>query len=97
MAMDDLRLARIEAHVEGVKEELDKVGDALITLARMEERLVTLFKRMDTHMEDTKSLTNRIAVLEKSNVAGGVWGHIGEKVLWAVIGGAVAWIVKNGV
>lgn len=94
--MDDLRLARIEANVEGVKEELDKVGDALITLARMEERLITLFKRMDTHMEDTKSLTNRIAALEKVTSTTTVWGYIGDKLLWIIVGGVVAWLVKNG-
>lgn len=94
--MDDLRLARIEAHVEGVKQELDKVGDALVTLARLDERLVTLFKRMDGHMEEIKGLTNRVSVLEKTHVAGGVWGYIGEKLLWIVIGGSIAWIVKVG-
>lgn len=95
--MDDLRLARIEANVEGVKQELDKVGDALVTLARLDERLVTLFKRMDSHMEDMRGLTARISALEKNSIAGGVWGYIGEKLLWVAVGGAIAWIVKNGV
>ena len=42
--MDDqtTRLNRIE-------EKLDKVGEAIISLARMEERMITLFRRMDNY------------------------------------------------
>lgn len=41
--MDDqtTRLNRIE-------EKLDKVSEAIVSLARMEERMITLFKRMDS-------------------------------------------------
>lgn len=92
--MDDLRLARIEANVEGVREELDKVGDALITLARMDERLVTLFKRMDTHIEDVKAINARLAALERNSIAGGVWGYIGDKLLWLAVGAAITIFVK---
>lgn len=92
--MDDGRLARIEANVEGVKQELDKVGDALITLARMDERLVTLFKRMDNHMEDVKSINARLTALEKNSIAGGVWGYIGDKMLWLAMGAGIAVLAK---
>lgn len=39
---DDDRLDRIER-------KLDTMAEAIITLARMEERMVTLFRRMDSY------------------------------------------------
>ncbi len=42
---DDARLARIEA-------KLDQMGEAIVSLARVEERMVTLFNRLDAIDED---------------------------------------------
>ena len=39
----DLRLNRIE-------EKLDKVGEAIISMARMEEKMITLFKIGRAHV-----------------------------------------------
>jgi len=49
--MDDqtTRLNRIE-------EKLDKVGEAIISLARMEERMITLFRRMDNYDQNHNTL-----------------------------------------
>lgn len=40
--MEEQRLARIE-------QKLDKLSEAVISLARMEERIIILFNRMDTY------------------------------------------------
>jgi hypothetical protein len=45
--MEDLRLSRIES-------KLDKLADAVVSLARMEERMLTLFKRIDQYEETNK-------------------------------------------
>ena len=39
---DDLRLSRIE-------EKLDKLADAVVSLARMEERMLSIFKRIEKY------------------------------------------------
>lgn len=36
-----------EARLERIEKKLDEVGQAIVALARMEERMITLFKRMD--------------------------------------------------
>jgi len=95
--MSEERLARIEVNVDGIKTELDKVSEALVTMARLDERLVTLFKRMDTHMEDVKALAVRISALERNSSSQDVWGYIGDKFLWVAVGGFVAWLLKTQV
>lgn len=88
--MSEERLTRIEG-------KLDTLAEAVVSLARMEERMITLFKRMDKYEEILSKMADRLAALEKSNVAGGVWGYIGDKALWLAVGGIIAWIVKKGV
>ena len=46
--MTEDRLTRIE-------DKLDKLSNAVVTLARMEERMITVFKRMD-HIDDQQRL-----------------------------------------
>lgn len=83
--MDDqtVRLNRIE-------EKVDKVGEAVISLARMEEKMITLFKRMDTYDENQKTLDGRVAGVELK-VASGAWI---EKLIFLVIGAVIAYLVK---
>ena len=38
--MEDERLSRMET-------KIDKLSEAVITMARMEERMITVFKRLD--------------------------------------------------
>lgn len=86
--MTEDRLDRIETKV-------DKLAEAVISLARMEERMVTLFKRMDAYDAAQSKISDRIASLEKHTVVGSVWGYIGDKVLWLAAGGIITWFVKT--
>lgn len=85
--MDDqtTRLNRIE-------EKLDKVGEAIISLARMEERMITLFKRMDTYDQQQIALELRVNNIEVKN-AGGAWV---ERVVWLIVGGLVMGTIYFG-
>ena len=85
--MSEERLSRIET-------KLDTLAEAVVSLARMEERMVTLFRRMDKYDEQQTKSLDRLLVLEKSHIAGGVWGYIGDKALWLAVGGLIAWAVK---
>lgn len=86
--MSEERLSRIE-------DKLDKMSEAITLLARMEERMVTLFKRMDKYDENHSKLTDRISAVEKVTVQRGVIYQILDKLFWIVIGAAVAYIVKT--
>lgn len=86
--MSEERLSRIE-------DKLDKMSEAITLLARMEERMVTLFKRMDKYDETHSKLTDRISAVEKVTVQRGVVYTFLDKILWVVIGAGFAYIVKS--
>ena len=81
--MDESRLIRIENKV-------DKLSEAVISLARMEERMITLFKRMDAYESDQSALGNRVAEVEKITASRGAIFRLVDKLVWIVIGIVVA-------
>jgi hypothetical protein len=85
--MDDqtTRLNRIE-------EKLDKVGEAIISLARMEERMVTLFGRMDIYDKRQNTIEERVTKIEVTH-AGSAWV---ERIVWLIVGGLVMGTIYFG-
>ena len=81
---DDARLARIET-------KLDTVSDAIVALARMEERMITLFKRMDTLDAEQSGHSRRIALVESKVGSNGASLRFAERCFWIVISGGVAY------
>ena len=81
--------------------KLDRVSDAIVSLARMEERMVTLFNRMDeydkrqTQMGDRVGLIyDRLIDLEKSSLKVKAM----ERVMWIVGTAAMSslfWFVQR--
>lgn len=80
---DDARLERIE-------NKLDQVGDAIVALARMEERMITLFKRMDALDADQSSQSRRLTLVESRVGSNGQALRFAERVFWIVVTGAIA-------
>jgi hypothetical protein len=86
---DDARLARIEV-------KLDQVGDAIVALARMEERMITLFKRMDTLDAEQSSHSRRISLVEGKVGSNGASLRFAERVFWIVLAAVVTFAFKGG-
>jgi hypothetical protein len=86
---DDQRLERIE-------KKLDQMGEAIVSLARMEERMVTLFKRMDTYDGKQDNLQERIHVLEKRQGVNGQTLRFAERLFWIVAAAGVSYIFYSG-
>jgi len=84
--MDEDRLTRIE-------QKLDKLSDAVVSLARMEERMVTLFNRMDNYDTNQQKVIERVTELEKKLATKTNTVRIGERVAWIVIGGVASLFV----
>lgn len=84
---EESRLARIE-------NKLDRLADAVVSLARMEERMVTLFRRTDGNDDKLRELEQRIAALERLDVGRGHFFRVVDKIAWLVIGAAVAMLAK---
>ena len=56
---DDNRLERIES-------KLDQMSEAIVSLARMEERMVTLFNRMDAYDKRQNNMEELVSLVEST-------------------------------
>lgn len=82
---DDERLERIER-------KLDTMAEAIITLARMEERMVTLFRRMDTYDQAQTQIAERLNKLERHVGTNGQALRFAERLFWIVAAGLIGWV-----
>lgn len=80
---DDSRLGRIE-------EKLDKLADAVVSLARMEERMLTIFKRIEQYENRQELLEQRVSDIEVQDAGKNAIYRILDKSLWLVVGVALA-------
>ena len=80
--MSDERLSRME-------DKLDKLSEAVVEMARMEERLLTIFKRLE-HMDAAfKKYDDRVDEIEKQALIRGQKIAFAERLFWMVVTGAV--------
>jgi hypothetical protein len=86
--MDDGRLVRIE-------QKLDRLSDAVVSLARMEERMLTLFKRMDKYELAQDEISGRVTEVEKVSISRGAVFRLIDKATWIVVGIVVALIIET--
>ena len=84
---EENRLARIE-------EKLDKLSDAVVAMARMEEQMITLFKRMDRYDIELRELMRQVAALERVSFGRGVFFRSLDKLIWLVVGGGAALVLS---
>lgn len=83
--MEDLRLSRIEA-------KLDKLADAVVSLARMEERMLTIFKRIESYEDRQQKLEDRVAEIEKDDASKDSIFSVVNRSIWLVAGIALAFV-----
>ena len=80
--MTDARLSRME-------QKLDKLSEAIISMARMEERLVSVFKRLDRVDEGFNKSDQRMDELEQTSIKRGKTIALAERLFWIILTGAV--------
>lgn len=86
---DDARLARIEA-------KLDQMGEAIVALARVEERMVTLFNRLDAIDKDRLAQGKRLVAVEEKTGNNGQSLRFAERVFWIILAAVVTYTFKGG-
>jgi len=85
-----------EKRLERIEQKLDDMSKAIVSLARMEERMVTLFKRMDSYDDAQDKLSERVSKIEKVSGADGVTLRFLERIFWIVAtAGITAYVVSN--
>ena len=81
-----------DARLERIEKKLDEMGEAIIALARMEERMVSLFKRMDSYDKSQARNIERLDKLEKVQGVNGQTIRFAERVFWIIISAAVGYL-----
>ena len=72
-----------------MEDKLDKLSEAVVEMARMEERLLTIFKRLE-HMDSAfEKYDDRVDEIEKQALIRGQKIAFAECVFWMVVTGAV--------
>lgn len=82
MAEQD-RLSRMES-------KIDKLSDAVIALARMEERLVTVFNRMNKYDKKQEEMDEKVTELATHVSTNGQTLRFAERVFWILASGAIS-------
>lgn len=92
--MDVRRLDRIEANLDTLGGKIDGLAKVVTDMARVEERMLTLFNRMDKYDLAHERMADRVMAIENVTTRRGVVFHGVERVFWAVVGGVVAYGTK---
>lgn len=87
--MNEQRLERIET-------KLDSVAEALVALARLDEKTTSLYRRMDTLDDQQTQQSNRLVTLEGSVGSNGASLRFAERLFWIVLAAVVTFAFKGG-
>lgn len=93
---DDQRFERVEKNLDKLSDKIDELTKVVTAMARIEERMVTLFKRMDRYDTAQAGLEDRLTEVEKVSTKRGAIYHIVEKGFWLVVGGVITYFSKVG-
>ena len=80
--MSDERLRRME-------DKLDKLSEAIYAILRMEERMLTVFKRLENIDGSIKKMDDRVDEIENQALIRGQKIVFAERLFWMVVTGAV--------
>lgn len=78
-----------EDRLQRIEDKVDQMAQAIVAMARMEERMITVFKRLDTFDAATKKIDERMDEAEKQAIARGQKIAFAERLFWMVLSGAV--------
>ena len=72
-----------------MEDKLDKLSEAVYAIARMEERMLSVFKRLENLDASLKKMDNRIDEMEKQAIAGGQKIALAKRLSSIICTGAV--------
>jgi hypothetical protein len=71
-----------------MEEKLDKLSEAIICVARIEERMISVFKRLDRVDEGFNKSEKRMDELEQTSNKRGQTIAFAERLFWIILTGA---------
>jgi hypothetical protein len=84
---DDHRLDRIE-------KRLDEMSQAIISIARMEEKILTVFKRIEDHGTRITRVEDDMNTVKNKTGLNGQTLRFAERIFWIVAAAGVTYILK---
>ena len=69
--------------------KIDKLSEAVVAMARMEERMITVFKRLDMSDVAWKKYDDRMNEIERKALMRGQKIAFAERIFWMILTGAV--------
>ena len=78
--------------LERIEQKLDNMAEAIGSLARMEERMLTLFKRMDKLDDAQGDQEKRLQKIERSVGSNGQMLRFAERLFWIVASSGVGYL-----
>ena len=79
----------MEDRLDRIENKVDRLADAMVEMARMEERLVSVFKRMESLCATLKKMDDRLDEIERKALLRGQKIAFAERIFWMVCTGAV--------
>ena len=84
----------MEKQIDKLGDKIDDLTKVVTVMARIEERMITLFKRMESYEDRHDSFDGRLSMVEQNTTQRGVVDRVLEKGFWLVVGGAIAFPIK---
>ena len=78
--MEDERLSRMET-------KIDKLSEAVVAMARMEKRMITVFKRLDMSDVAWKKYDDRMNEIKRKALINGQKIAFAERIFWMILTG----------
>ena len=72
-----------------MEEKIDRLSDAVVAMARMEERMISVFKRLEAFDSSYRKIDERMDDLERQAIARGQKIAFAERFFWMICTGAV--------
>jgi len=91
---EEPRFERMEKQIDKLGDKIDDLTKVVTVMARIEERMITLFKRMETYEFRHDTLDGRLSNVEQNTTQRGVVDRVLEKGFWLVLGAGMAFLVK---
>lgn len=83
----------ISNRLEKLEGKIDKLADAVVAIARIEERVTTVLKQNDRFIARMDRLENRVEVVEQKAIVNAKGVSMFERAFWIVFAGIVSIIV----
>ena len=79
----------MEDRLDRIETKVDKLSECMIEMVRMEERMVTAFKRMDNIVEYQKKADDRLDEMETQAIVRGQKIAFADRIFWMIATGIV--------